>query len=78
MVPHKLFVAALLLASLSSAALAQDDSRTQGDRACRGDASRHCHKYLDQGDGPILQCLRKHAKQLSRGCRKVLEDAGQL
>lgn len=78
MVRQKLFIAALLLVSLSSAALAQQDERTRGDRACRGDARHHCSKYLDQGDGPILQCLRKHAKQLSRGCHKMLEDMGQL
>ena len=69
----------LLLSAVPSVGFAQGMSeRERGDRACRGDVSRLCRKVMDQGEGAVLNCLQENEKKLSRGCRKVLEDNGQL
>ena len=76
---RKGLVLGLLLAAAPSLALAQGASeRERGDKACRGDVSRLCRKVMDQGEGAVLNCLQNNEKKLSRGCRKVLEDNGQL
>jgi hypothetical protein len=76
---RKSLILAFLLASIPAVGFAQgDDPRARGDRACRNDASRLCRKVLEQGDAVVLQCLQTNEKKLSRGCRKVLEENGQL
>lgn len=72
---RKRLTLAFLLAAIPTMGFAQSN---QNDRACRGDASRLCRKVLAQGDMVILQCLQTNRAKLSRGCRKVLEDNGQL
>jgi hypothetical protein len=72
-------ILALLLAAVPSIGFAQGMSeRERGDKACRGDVGRLCRKVMDQGEGAVLNCLQNNEKKLSRGCRKVLEDNGQL
>jgi hypothetical protein len=79
MMLRKTLVLGLLLAAVPSLSFAQGMSeRERGDRACRGDVSRLCRKVMDQGEGAVLGCLQNNEKKLSRACRKVLEDNGQL
>ena len=68
----------LLLATVPSVGFAQDADRERGERACRGDVSRLCRKVMNQDDAVVLNCLQTNEKKLSRGCRKVLEEHGQL
>lgn len=68
----------LLLTVTPSLALAQDDVRAKGDRACNRDATKLCRKVLDQGDFAILACFQQNQTKLSSPCRKFLEEQGQL
>ena len=55
-----------------------DNRGTSDDqKACRGDARRHCRDALSQGDFAVLGCLREHRSKLSEGCRGVLTRHGQ-
>lgn len=74
----KSLILALALSVLPAVAFAQAGDRQAGDRACRSDATRLCRKVLEMGDGAVLQCLVSNAGRLSRGCRKILQDNGQL
>jgi len=47
------------------------------ERACSGDAHRHCRAVLDQGDMAVLACLQQNQDKLSRACRAVLRKHGQ-
>jgi hypothetical protein len=76
---QKSLILALLLASVPTIGFAQGDAdRQRQDKACRSDVTKHCRKVLDQGDMAIGQCLTANEKKLSRACRKMLEDNGQL
>lgn len=76
---QKSVMLALVLAALPSVGFAQGMSeRERGERACRNDVSRLCRQLVEQGDGVVLNCLQTNEKKLSRACRKVLEDHGQL
>jgi hypothetical protein len=65
----------LLLVLTGAVAHAQGTS--QEDAACRPDVRRLC-----RGMGPeqsvVLGCLKQQAGRLSKACRKVLVDHGQL
>jgi hypothetical protein len=75
----KSFILALLLAAVPSVGFAQADAdRQRQERACRSDVTKLCRKVMDQGDMAIGQCLTANEKKLTRGCRKMLEDNGQL
>jgi cysteine rich repeat protein len=50
---------------------------TDDQKACRGDARRHCRDVLSQGDMAVLGCLREHRSRISEGCRAVLTRYGQ-
>jgi hypothetical protein len=58
--------------------IAQIDSRgtPEDQRACSGDARRHCRSVLDQGDAVVLRCLQQHRAKLTRGCLAVLQKYG--
>ncbi len=71
-------IAGMLISLVPSLSFAQGGSRDANEKACGGDARRLCRKVLDQGDSAVLSCLQAHERSLSRACRKVLEDAGQL
>jgi hypothetical protein len=47
------------------------------ERACKGDAHRHCRAVLDQGDMAVLACLQQQRSKLSRACQAVLGKHGQ-
>lgn len=64
------FVVPFLL--MASAASAQ-----QGHDACARDASRFCRAQMQEGDGPVLGCLKTNRARLSKACQKVLTDHGQ-
>ena len=68
-----LVAAALLMAGLSSAALAQTaEQRT----ACQGDAKKLCPGIMP-GGGRVLECLAKQKDKLSDTCKKVIESQGR-
>jgi hypothetical protein len=46
-------------------------------KACSGDARRHCRAMLDQGDMAVLACLQQQQRKLTRKCRAVLRKHGQ-
>jgi hypothetical protein len=62
----------------STAAIAQDDLRARGDRACRTDAPRLCKAVLGQGDMVVLSCFQQNRTKLTASCRKFLIEVGQL
>jgi hypothetical protein len=68
----------VLLSLVPSLSFAQGDPRAVGEKACGGDAKRLCRKVLGDGDGAVLTCLQTNEKRLSGGCRKFLEEQGQL
>jgi Cysteine rich repeat len=65
-----LVAAALLMAGLSSAALAQTAEQRA---ACEGDAKKLC-SGVAPGGGRILDCLAKQNDKLSDACKKVVES----
>jgi hypothetical protein len=58
------------------AALAQDDIRKEGERACGGDVKRLCKAVA--GDMAVLGCLQQSQKKLRGTCKKFLVSIGQL
>ena len=63
---------------VSTLAIAQEDMRAKGARLCNGDARRLCKEVLGQGDMVVLSCFQENRTRLSSGCRKFLQEAGQL
>jgi hypothetical protein len=73
-------IAALL--ALPAAAQAQGSPVGRGgtasdQKACNGDARRHCRHLLEQPDMIVLACLKQHRSQLTRACQAVLQKHGQ-
>lgn len=72
-----------LLAPLSTAAMAQNQSASQRSgteaeqKACTRDVTRHCRQLMDQGDLVILGCLKEHRAKLTKACNQVLVNHGQ-
>jgi len=72
-----------LLAPLSTAAMAQNQSSNQRSgteeeqKACTRDVTRHCRQLMDQGDLVILGCLKEHRAKLTKACNQVLVNHGQ-
>ncbi|KIZ44996.1 MULTISPECIES: hypothetical protein [Rhodopseudomonas] len=76
--PKSIFVLALLLGSISTAANAEQRSGTdQEQKACARDVTRHCRKVMDQGDFVVLACLKENRAKLSKACNQVLLNHGQ-
>ena len=69
-----LLAVALTAASLSAAAAA--NPTPEQEKACRGDATRHCRKEMKVSDDAVLQCLKGVREKISAGCRRVLEETG--
>jgi hypothetical protein len=71
--------AALLLAPMTAQAQQKGPFRgtASEEKACRGDAHRHCRAVLDQGDMAVLACLQRQRGKLSRACQAVLGKHGQ-
>ena len=74
---RKFFIALILLCvPVSTGALAHSGSE-QEQQACTRDVQRFCRKLVDQGDFPILTCLKENRPKLSPACRGVLVSHGQ-
>jgi hypothetical protein len=78
----KFMIGGLLAASLTASTTAQAQKgpyrgAPSEERACRGDAHRHCRAVLDQGDMAVLACLQQQRSKLSRACQAVLGKHGQ-
>jgi hypothetical protein len=90
MIRKTMLLAALLLASHSASALAQDkpffplpfpnfEGTAEEQKACRPDVVRLCPDTVqDQNPDPqrILACLQRHRAGLKQACRTVLENRG--
>lgn len=76
-----LLVTAIVLASVSTSALAQQGAGRSGtpdeQKACSKDVSRHCRSVMDQGDFVILACLQQNRAKISKACDGVLRNHGQ-
>jgi len=76
------FLPALALLSLSfttfsTAAFAEHGGTPEEQKACTRDVQRHCRAVIDQGDLPILACLKQNREKLSATCADVLKSHGQ-
>lgn len=74
-----LFLTALVLASVSTSALAQParGGTPEEQKACAKDVSRFCRELMNEGDFVILSCLQQNRPKISPACNKVLTDHGQ-
>ena len=69
----------LAVAAISTAALAEDRSGSDVEkRACRHDVARHCRAVMHESDQRVAQCLSLNAASISKACRQVLRNHGQL
>jgi hypothetical protein len=75
MIRFGLIAALLVLPTIGQAQPGRGTPEDQ--RACNGDARRHCREVLDQGDTVVLACLRQHRTKLTRSCQAVLQRHGQ-
>src|SRR5688500_9330681 len=60
------------------AAPRQQAGSQPGEDVCRGDAIRLCRPVLGQGNFAVLACFKARHTRLSRGCRALLVNYGQL
>jgi hypothetical protein len=73
-----LFALALLSASVSTAAFAQQGRGTpEEQKACSRDVQKFCRPVIDQGDFTILACLKEHRPKISAACDQVLKNHNQ-
>ena len=80
---RQFFLALALLILAGGAAWAEEPLRLaqagqaqgtpQEQAACRRDSTRFCRDVIDN-DQRVLACLQKHRRQISAGCRAVLEQ----
>jgi hypothetical protein len=70
-------VLALVLLSVSTAAVAQERGTAEEQKACSRDVQRFCRPVIDQGDLIVLSCLQQNRPKISKACDKVLKDHGQ-
>jgi len=70
-------VLALVLLSVSTAAVAQERGTAEEQKACNRDVQRFCRPVIDQGDLIVLSCLQQNRPKISKACDKVLKDHGQ-
>ena len=64
------FVAVALLAAPAKA----QDVRAVQQRACGHDVSRHCRRYIREGDMAVYQCLQANREHLSASCRRIVDS----
>jgi len=64
--------AVLAVGAVAAPAGAQG-SRSAQERACGHDVSRHCRRYVSEGDMAVYQCLQNNRDRLSAACRRVVE-----
>jgi hypothetical protein len=77
MVWFGLMAALLMLPTTAQAQMAPNRGTPEDQKACSGDARRHCRAVLDQGDMAVLACLQQQQRKLTRKCRVVLRKHGQ-
>jgi hypothetical protein len=65
---------ALLATSLFSVPAGAQDSRAAQERACGHDVSRHCRRFMNDGDTAVYQCLQQNHDRLSSACRRVVDS----
>jgi hypothetical protein len=70
-------VLALVMLSVSTAAVAQERGTAEEQKACNRDVQRFCRPVIDQGDLIVLSCLQQNRPKISKACDKVLKDHGQ-
>ena len=76
----KTIIAATLLATATTGALAQNEKRggtAEEQRACSPDVSRLCRDVMNDSDLTILGCLKANRPKVSPACNKVLISNGQ-
>jgi hypothetical protein len=74
---HKYVLALTLLCVPTSTGALAHSGTDQEQQACTRDVQHFCRKLMDQGDFPILTCLKENRAKLSRACRDVLVSHGQ-
>lgn len=72
-----LLALALVAASLSTAAVAQQRGTAEEQKACTRDVQKFCRPVIDQGDFTILACLKENRPKISAACDQVLKTHGQ-
>jgi hypothetical protein len=72
-----LLAASLMAPVMAQAQMAPNSGTPDDEKACSGDARRHCRAVLDQGDMAVLACLQRQHGKLSRACQAVLRKHGQ-
>jgi hypothetical protein len=77
MVWFGLMAALLMLPTMPQAQTGPNRGTPEDQKACSGDARRHCRAVLDQGDMAVLACLQQQQRKLTRKCRAVLRKHGQ-
>ena len=70
-------VLALVLLSVSTAAVAQERGTPEEQKACSRDVQRFCRPVIDQGDLIVLSCLQQNRPKISAACDRVLKTHGQ-
>ena len=74
------WVAAAFAAALVASLWAMDSARAQGaqdaEYACRPDVFRLCSQFIPNS-GPITQCLKRNARNLSPECRSAFAGSGK-
>jgi hypothetical protein len=76
MVWFGLLAASLMLPTMAQAQMAPNRGTPEDQKACSGDARRHCRAVLEQGDMAVLACLQQQRRKLTRACRAVLRKHG--
>lgn len=61
----------VMIASLSSVAMAQARGSQSDQEACEPDVHRLCDQYIPD-ETAIVACLHQQSKQLSPACKKVM------
>jgi hypothetical protein len=77
MVCFGVMATSLMLLTTAQAQTAPGRGTPEEQKACSGDARRHCRAVLDQGDMAVLVCLQQQQRKLSSKCRAVLRKHGQ-
>lgn len=72
-----LLALALVSASFSTAAVAQQRGTADEQKACTRDVQKFCRPVIDQGDFTILACLKENRPKISAACDQVLKTHGQ-
>jgi hypothetical protein len=73
----QIYVAAIALLTLNSAAFAQNAGTPEDRAACEASVKRYCAKAIEGGDMVVLACLQQNRSRLTSACQQVLIKYGQ-